>query len=74
MVTTNQKSVIDKHTKKKKEFKHNTKDSHQPTEWEKIPTNDMTDWGLVFNTYKQLIQFNIKKKYTITQSKNRQKD
>ena len=31
MVTTNQKSVIDKHTKKRKEFKHNTKDSHQIT-------------------------------------------
>ena len=29
MVTTNQKSVVDKHTKKRKEFKHNTKDSHQ---------------------------------------------
>ena len=29
MVQTNQKSIIDIHTKKKKEFKHNTKDSHQ---------------------------------------------
>ena len=29
MVTTNQKSIIDIHTKKKKESKHNTKDSHQ---------------------------------------------
>ena len=61
MVTTNQKSVINIHTKKKKKSKHNTKDSHQPTEWEKISTNDMTDQGLVFNIYKQLIQFNIKK-------------
>ena len=29
MGTTNQKSTIDIHTKKKKESKHNTKDSHQ---------------------------------------------
>ena len=28
---------------------------------EKISTNDMTDQRLVFNIYKQLIQFNIKK-------------
>ena len=27
MVTTNQKSTIDTHTKKRKEFKHNSKDS-----------------------------------------------
>ena len=31
MVTTNEKSIIDIHTKKKKELKHNTKDSHQIT-------------------------------------------
>ena len=31
MVTTNQVSIIDIHTKKKKESKHNTKDSHQIT-------------------------------------------
>ena len=31
MVTANQKSTIDIHTKKKKESKHNTKDSHQIT-------------------------------------------
>ena len=29
MVTTNQKSTIDKHTKKKKQSKYNSKDSHQ---------------------------------------------
>ena len=29
MVTANQKSIIDKDTKKKKETKNNTKDSHQ---------------------------------------------
>ena len=33
----------------------------QPTEWEKIFANDMTDKGLIFQTYEQLIQFNIKK-------------
>ena len=31
MVTAKQKSMIDIHIKKKKEFKHNTKDSHQIT-------------------------------------------
>ena len=31
MVTTDQKSPIDRHTKKKKESKHNTKVSHQIT-------------------------------------------
>ena len=31
MVTTKQKSVIDIHTKKKNEPKHNTKDSHHIT-------------------------------------------
>ena len=29
MVTTNQKPIIDTHMKKREEFKHNTKDSHQ---------------------------------------------
>ena len=29
METANQKSIIHLHTKKKKESKHNTKDSHQ---------------------------------------------
>ena len=31
MGTTNQKSTIDTHTKKKKQSKHNTKDNHQIT-------------------------------------------
>ena len=31
MVTANQKSTIDMHTNKKKQSKHNTKDSHQTT-------------------------------------------
>ena len=35
MVTANQKSVIDIHTKEKKESKHNTKDNHQITREQK---------------------------------------
>ena len=34
----------------------------QPTEWEKIFANDMTDNGLITKIYKQLIQLNILKK------------
>ena len=33
----------------------------QPTEWEKIFANKVTDKGLISKMYKQLIQFNIKK-------------
>ena len=33
----------------------------QPTEWNKILANDMTNNELRVNIYKQLIQFNIKK-------------
>ena len=34
----------------------------QPTEWEKIFANDMTDKGLKPKIYKHFIQLNIKKK------------
>ena len=34
----------------------------QPTAWEKIFANDMTDKGLISNIYKQLTQLNIKRK------------
>ena len=36
----------------------------QPTEWEKIFANDMTDKGLISKIYKKLIKVNIKKNPT----------
>ena len=33
----------------------------QPTEWEKIFANDVTNKGLIFKTYKQRMWLNIKK-------------
>ena len=33
----------------------------QPTEWEKIFANNMTDKRLLYSIYKQFIQLNIKK-------------
>ena len=35
------------------------KTKRQPTEWEKIFANDVTDKGLVSKIYKQLIQLSI---------------
>ena len=48
------------------------KTKRQPTEWEKIFTNDMTNKGLISKIHKQFIQLNIKKQ--TTQLKNGQKN
>ena len=40
------------------------KAKRQSMDWEKIFAKDVTDNGLVFNIYKQLIQFNIRKQTT----------
>ena len=45
----------------------------QLMEWEKILANDVTDKGLIFKIYKQLIQHKNKNKKQTSQSKNRQK-
>ena len=50
----------------KLKIKLNSKDSidkmiRQPTEWEKIFANDMTDKGLISNIYKQFVPLNIRK-------------
>ena len=43
----------------------------QPTEWEKIISNEATDKELVSKIYKQLLQLNTRK---MTQQKNRPKN
>ena len=48
------------------------KTKRQLTEWKKIVSNDGTDKGLIYRTYKQLIQLNSKKEPT-TQLKSGQK-
>ena len=75
MVTTNQKSTIDTHTKKKKESKHNTKVSHQITREEnkrgseeKIPTKtnpkQLTKWNININDYLECKQIKFSNQKT----------
>ena len=60
IVTTNQKSIIDIHTKKKKQSKHITKDSHQITREQKkekkkpdLQNNPQTMNKMAIKTYYQ---------------------
>ena len=54
---------------KAKETTNKTK--RQPSEWEKIFANDVTDKGLISKIYKQFIELKYKTKQTL--SKNGQK-
>ena len=58
MVITNQKSTIDTNIKQKKEFKHNTKDSHQITKEESKRRNEQKGLQKQLQE-KRLIKFNI---------------
>ena len=40
---------------------HFKKPKRQPTEWEKIVSNDETEKGLICKIYEQLLQLNSKK-------------
>ena len=48
------------------------KTKREPTKWETILVNDVTDKGMISNIYKQLIQLSINKKNK-NQIKNGQK-
>ena len=39
-----------------------SKVKRQPSEWEKIIANEITEKGLIFKIYKQLIQLHIRKR------------
>ena len=58
MVITNQKSTIDTNIKQKKEFKHNTKDSHQITKEDSKRRNEQKGLQKQLQE-KRLIKFNI---------------
>ena len=40
------------------------KTKRQPTEWEKIFANDISDEELIYKLYKEIIELNFKKKPT----------
>ena len=45
---------------------HHSQEKRQPTKWEKIFVNDVTDKGLISKIYKQLIKLNTKHTHTHT--------